>query len=85
MEKKQTIAKNVFNEINTQYFKLTNCKKDMFLKKILPMVRESDLKTFKMTLTLLPHQILILPETFRTAISTNFLSNYKVYDNKTIR
>ena len=38
-----------------------------------------------MNLTLLPHQVLILPESYKDAMSKEFLEKFKVYNNVDIR
>ncbi len=64
------------------------CKKHNFLKDIRSkIIRDVDSKIFSMTLTLLPHQLFILPENYKSALDRNFLDNkkFQLLDDNEIR
>jgi len=86
IQNQQTVTKNVFAELQKQYQKLTNCRNQSFISQIQTnTVKTEDLKIFKFTLTLLPHQLFILPLEFKSAMSQDFLSQFKVYNDAEIR
>ena len=86
IENQQTVAKNVFAELKNQYNKLIHCRKDSFISQLeSKTVKDVDYKAFTFQLTLLPHQMLIMPLEFKSAISRDVLFALKVYDDEEIR
>jgi len=88
IEHSSTVAKNIFSELNKQFEKLTHCRKSNFLKNTTTKtLRDVSSKTFTMTLTLLPHQILMLPESYKSALSKSVLYHEKLtmYTDKDLR
>lgn len=59
---------DILAELSKQYEKLTHCRKKNFMKEF-KMITINEKKTYNATLTLLPHQTLIMPESFKAALT----------------
>ena len=65
---------------------MIHCRKDSFISQLESKnVKDVDYKAFTFQLTLLPHQMLIMPLEFKSALSTDFLFSLKTYNDEDIR
>lgn len=87
IENTTTVSRNVFKELASQYIKNVHVQKDNFLYNFsYPSVdRVSNLRDYKMTLKLLPHQIFIMPIDFKNALATDFLSTFTTLTDTELR
>jgi hypothetical protein len=61
-------------------------RKDKFLSSIkIENEKKLNEKTFSMKLTLLPHQIFILPESYNSLINKKNFAAFKIYTNEELR
>jgi hypothetical protein len=85
IENTPSAKRNIFRELNIQYNKLVHTRKEMFLSEIDTPQTTSNDKTFPFSVTLLPHQIFLMPESYQSAVDRDFLSNFKIYSDAEIR
>lgn len=73
--------KSILKKLNDLYIKLAHIKKDKFLCSF----DAGTNKVHKATLTLLPHQTLIIPETYRAGLEKTFLDRYRILNDEQVR
>jgi len=79
VENQSKVSKNIFAELNKQYEKLVHCRKQNFLSKIISKsIKDVDSRVISMNLTLLPHQVLILPDSYYLAMDKSILVNQNI-------
>lgn len=71
----------MLKKLNDLYIKLTHVRKDNFLKAFDD--GSSDVHHAK--LTLLPHQVLIMPESFILGLEQDFIKKYQILTDKEVR
>jgi len=83
----QPPLRNVFKELNSLYTNLVGIRPKCFLSQISNvMVISNGTRRYKLKCLLLPHQILILPVSYRNALSNEFLERFfRVYSDQEIR
>ena len=78
-------VKNPFAAVNKLITPLANLNPDLFLKNITWKDVDNRTRTYEMKLTLLPHQILILPEKVFNCIHPLSLQSLLRYDDDILR
>jgi hypothetical protein len=77
---------NLFSELNNLYTKLALLKKRAFLKDFLiDRVSDSNHKTYSMKISLLPNQVLLIPETYLFKIPWEIQAQFKILSNAELR
>lgn len=76
----------MFAELNRQHIKLLHSRKNSFITHLTSRLdKDTNYKIFNFSLTLLPHQTLIIPLAFKSALSQDFLSRLELVEDTDIR
>jgi hypothetical protein len=83
----RTASKTPFTSINTNYIKNTSGKADCFLNNTEPVENPEDEQRVDhyLTITLLPHQIIIFPTSILDNMDSSVLENMRFYENTELR
>jgi hypothetical protein len=77
---------NLFGELNNLYTKLAMLKKRAFLKDfVIDKVSDSNYKIYSMKISLLPNQVLLIPETYLFKIPWDIQAQFKILSNAELR
>jgi hypothetical protein len=76
----------LFSELNNLYTKLALLKKRAFLKDFsIDRVSDINHKTYSMKISLLPNQVLLIPETYLFKIPWDIQAQFKILSNAELR